>query len=439
MAKVTVIGAGLAGSEAAWQIAQSGIDVDLYEMRPLTSTPAHHSDLFAELVCSNSLRAANVENAVGLLKEEMRQLNSLILKAADLNKVPAGGALAVDRQGFSQYITDVLTSHPRVTVHHTEVSNIPDCYPVVIASGPLTSPALSAAIAQLAGHDYLYFYDAAAPIVVGESLDMDKIYRASRYGKGDEDYLNCPMTKTEYEHFWHELVNAERTEIKNFEKAVFFEGCMPVEEMASRGIDTLRFGPLKPVGLKHPVTGETPHAVIQLRQDNFAATLYNMVGFQTHLKWPEQKRVFQLIPGLERAEFVRYGVMHRNTYINSPRVLQATLEVSNHPGLFFAGQITGVEGYVESAASGLVAGINAARKVRQQLPVEFPLDTAHGALCRYITHASPDGFQPMNINFGLLPPLEYRVKDKKQKNSLIAERALSSLKKLIEKLDNGIA
>lgn len=439
MAKVTVIGAGLAGSEAAWQIAERGIEVDLYEMRPVHSTPAHHSDLFAELVCSNSLRAANVENAVGLLKEEMRQLNSLILKAADLNRVPAGGALAVDREGFSRYITQMLTAHPRVTVHHTEVAAIPEEVPAVIASGPLTSPVLSEAIAELAGHDYLYFYDAAAPIVVGESLNMDKIYRASRYGKGDEDYLNCPMTKEEYELFWQELVNAERTAVKNFEKAIFFEGCMPVEEMASRGIDTLRFGPLKPVGLKHPVTGETPHAVIQLRQDNFAATLYNIVGFQTHLKWPEQKRVFQLIPGLEKAEFARYGVMHRNTYINSPRILQSTLETKARPGLFFAGQITGVEGYVESAASGLVAGINAARLAMQQHPVEFPADTAHGALCRYITQASPDGFQPMNVNFGLLPPLEYRVKDKKQKNGLIAERALSSLKKLIEKLDNGIA
>lgn len=439
MAKVTVIGAGLAGSEAAWQIAQRGIEVDLYEMRPKMSTPAHHSDLFAELVCSNSLRAANIENAVGLLKEEMRQLNSLVMKAADLNRVPAGGALAVDRQGFSQYITDVLSSHPLVTVHHEEVASIPDSVPAVIASGPLTSPVLSEAIAELAGHDYLYFYDAAAPIVVGDSLDMDKIYRASRYGKGDEDYLNCPMTQAEYEHFWHELIHAERTAVKNFEKAIFFEGCMPVEEMASRGIDTLRFGPLKPVGLKHPVTGETPHAVIQLRQDNFAATLYNLVGFQTHLKWPEQKRVFQLIPGLEKAEFVRYGVMHRNTYINSPRILQPTLETNTRAGLFFAGQITGVEGYVESAASGLVAGINAARLAVQQALVEFPADTAHGALCRYITQASPDGFQPMNINFGLLPPLEYRVKDKKQKNSIIAERALSSLKKLIEKLDNGIA
>lgn len=439
MAKVTVIGAGLAGSEAAWQIAERGIEVDLYEMRPVHSTPAHQSDLFAELVCSNSLRAANVENAVGLLKEEMRQLNSLILQAADLNRVPAGGALAVDREGFSRYITQMLTAHPCVTVHHAEVAAIPEEIPAVIASGPLTSPVLSEAIAELAGHDYLYFYDAAAPIVVGESLNMDKIYRASRYGKGDEDYLNCPMTKEEYELFWNELVNAERTAVKNFEKAIFFEGCMPVEEMASRGIDTLRFGPLKPVGLKHPVTGETPHAVIQLRQDNFAATLYNIVGFQTHLKWPEQKRVFQLIPGLEKAEFARYGVMHRNTYINSPRILQPTLETKARSGLFFAGQITGVEGYVESAASGLVAGINAARFAMQQNPVEFPADTAHGALCRYITQASPDGFQPMNINFGLLPPLEYRVKDKKQKNGLIAERALSSLKKLIEKLDNGIA
>ena len=439
MSKVTIIGAGLAGSEAAWQAASAGIDVELYEMRPHTMTPAHHSGLFAELVCSNSLRAANVENAAGLLKEEMRQLNSLIMKAADQNRVPAGGALAVDRHGFSQMITEMLTNHPRITIQHTELTTVPEQYPVIVASGPLTSGKLSEAIAAIAGQEYLYFYDAAAPIVVGESLNLDKVYRASRYGKGDEDYLNCPMTKEEYEFFWRELTTAETTPVKEFEKAIFFEGCMPVEEMASRGIDTLCFGPLKPVGLAHPVSGEIPHAVVQLRQDNFAATLYNLVGFQTHLKWPEQKRVFSLIPGLENAEFVRYGVMHRNTYINSPHILEATLQVKDRPGLFFAGQITGVEGYIESAASGLVAGRNATRLLSGKAAIEFPPDTAHGALCHYITKGDCKNFQPMNINFGLLPPLGYRIKDKKQKNSLIAERALASLRKLIEKLDNAIA
>lgn len=434
MSKVIIIGAGLAGAEAAWQVASAGIAVELYEMRPKTMTPAHHSGLFAELVCSNSLRAANIENAVGLLKEEMRNLKSLIMTAADANKVPAGGALAVDRQGFSQMITDVLTSHSNITVHYEEVTKIPEETPVIIASGPLTSGPLSQAIANLAGQEYLYFYDAAAPIVVGESLDFSKVYRASRYGKGDDDYLNCPMTKEEYERFWQELITAETTSVKEFEKAVFFEGCMPVEEMASRGIDTLRFGPLKPVGLVDPKTGNQPYAVVQLRQDNFAATLYNIVGFQTHLKWPEQKRVFSLIPGLEKAEFARLGVMHRNTYINSPRILDTNLQMKNRPGLFFAGQITGVEGYVESAASGLVAGINAARLISGKELITFSPDTAHGALCHYITNADPANFQPMNINFGLLPPLGYKVKDKKQKNRFIAERALESLQKINRKI-----
>lgn len=427
MAKVIVIGAGLAGSEAAWQIAEAGIQVELFEMRPKVMTPAHHTGNFGELVCSNSLRAAAVENAVGLLKEEMRQLNSLVMKAADATRVPAGGALAVDRSAFSQLITTSLQQHPNVNIINEELTVIPEDDIVVIASGPLTSPALTRAIAALTGQDYLYFYDAAAPIVAGESLNMEKIYRASRYGKGDDDYLNCPMNKEEYELFWQELTAAEKTGIKQFEKAIFFEGCMPVEEMAARGIDTLRFGPLKPVGLKHPVTGELPHAVVQLRQDNFAATLYNIVGFQTHLKWPEQKRVFQLIPGLEKAEFVRYGVMHRNTFIHSPKILQPTLQMANRPQVFFAGQITGVEGYVESAASGLVAGINAGLLLSKSVPACFPEDTAHGALCRYIATADSENFQPMNINFGLLPALGQKIRDKKLKNKMIAERALESL------------
>lgn len=439
MSKVIIIGAGLAGSEAAWQAANAGVDVELYEMRPHTMTPAHHSGLFAELVCSNSLRAANIENAAGLLKEEMRRLNSLIMQAADHNRVPAGGALAVDREGFSEMITNMLTAHPGITVRHEELTAIPDHELVIIATGPLTSEGFSQAIAGLTGQNYLYFYDAAAPIVVGDSLDFNKIYRASRYGKGDDDYLNCPMSKAEYEHFWHELVAAEKTALKDFEKEIFFEGCMPVEVMAARGIDTLRFGPLKPVGLNHPDTGELPYAVVQLRQDNFAATLFNLVGFQTHLKWPEQTRVFGLIPGLENAEFARYGVMHRNTYINSPELLDSSLQLKNRAGVFFAGQITGVEGYIESAASGLVAGKNAARLAQAKSLIEFPPETAHGALCHYITNTNSRHFQPMNINFGLLPPLGYRVKDKKQKNSTISERALGALEKLIEKLDNGIA
>ncbi|HEY3426152.1 MAG TPA: methylenetetrahydrofolate--tRNA-(uracil(54)-C(5))-methyltransferase (FADH(2)-oxidizing) TrmFO [Negativicutes bacterium] len=440
MSKITVIGAGLAGSEAAWQIAEAGLDVELYEMRPQVMPPAHHTAQFAELVCSNSLRAAAVENAVGLLKEEMRQLSSLIIKAADASKVPAGGALAVDRLTFSQYVTDTLVNHPRVQVIQQEVTAIPDISAgkiVIIASGPLTSPALSVAISQFTGNEYLYFYDAAAPIVTCESLDMTKIYRASRYGKGDEDYLNCPLNKVEYEAFWNELTHAETAPIKDFEKAIFFEGCMPVEEMAKRGIDTLRFGPLKPVGLIHPVTGEIPHAVIQLRQDNFAATLYNIVGFQTHLTWPEQERVFRLIPGLEKVEFVRHGVMHRNTFINSPKMLQPTLQVTAQPNVLFAGQITGVEGYVESAASGLVAGRNAVRLATGVQPLVFPAQTAHGALCRYITQAEASRFQPMNINFGLLPLLDRKIKDKKMKNTLLAERSLASLREFKENFDNN--
>ena len=436
MAKVIIIGAGLAGSEAAWQIAQRGIDVDLYEMRPKVSTPAHHTENFAELVCSNSLRGAGLENAVGLLKEEMRQMDSLIMEAADANRVPAGGALAVDREGFSKYITEKIINHPRINIINEEVKQIIETdSPMIIASGPLTSDLLSKEIAKLTGQEYLYFYDAAAPIVVYESLNMDRAYKASRYGKGDADYINCPMNNEEYELFWNELVNAERTATKDFEKAIFFEGCMPVEEMASRGIDTLRYGPLKPVGLEHPVTGEKPYAVVQLRQDNYAASLYNIVGFQTHLKWPEQKRVFGLIPGLDTAEFVRYGVMHRNTFINSPMVLSPTLQLKSNAKIFFAGQMTGVEGYIESASGGLIAGINAARLVEEKDPVVFPEDTAHGALCHYITQAESKKFQPMNVNFGLLPPLGERIRDKKEKNRTIAMRALASLQKFKDSLE----
>lgn len=431
MKKVIIVGAGMAGSEAAWQVAQRGIKVDLYEMRPEKSTPAHKTEKFAELVCSNSLRGAGLENAVGLLKEEMRQLNSIIMESADINRVPAGGALAVDREGFSQYITDKVKNHPNVTVINKEVETIPqeDDAITIIASGPLTSEVLAKSIGELTGQDYFYFYDAAAPLISKESIDMSKAYRASRYGKGTADYINCPMDKEEYEKFWQELTTAELAPIKEFEKAKFFEGCMPVEEMARRGIDTLLYGPLKPVGLEDPKTGKRPYAVVQLRQDNAADSLYNIVGFQTHLKWPEQKRVFGLIPGLENAEFVRYGVMHRNTFINSPELLRPTLQYKDRDDLLFAGQMTGVEGYIESAASGLVAGVNAAYLAKGENPVIFPEQTAHGSMCKYITSAVAKHFQPMNANFGLMPPLEERIRDKKLKKQKIAERALEFLAK----------
>ena len=420
--KVIIIGAGMAGSEAAWQVANRGIKVDLYEMRPVKNTPAHKTDLFAELVCSNSLRGAGMENAVGVLKEEMRRLGSVIMEAADATKVPAGGALAVDRKGFSQYITDKVTNHPNINVIHEELEEIPyeENALTIVASGPLTAGKLAENIGELMGQKYFYFYDAAAPIVTLESVDMTKAWKASRYNKGEAAYINCPMNKEEYLHFWNELVNSEKAETHNFEKEVFFEGCMPVEEMASRGEDTLLFGPLKPVGLENPADGKLPYAVVQLRQDNADGTLYNIVGFQTHLKWGEQKRVFGLIPGLENAEFVRYGVMHRNTFINSPEKMRPTLQFKDNDKLFFAGQMTGVEGYVESASSGLVAGINAARICQGLEPVVFPAETAHGSLCHYITTAPAKHFQPMNVNFGIMSPIKERIRDKKQKKMMIA-------------------
>ncbi len=427
--KVIVVGAGMAGSEAAWQVAQRGIPVELYEMRPVKSTPAHKTDLFAELVCSNSLRGAGLENAVGVLKEEMRRLGSIIMEAADATKVPAGGALAVDRLGFSRYITDRVKNHPLIKVIHEEVEKVPrepDAV-TIVASGPLTGGKLAEDIGELMGQQYLYFYDAAAPIVTLESVDMTKAWKASRYNKGEAAYINCPMDREQYRHFWQELVNAEKAETHSFEKEIFFEGCMPVEEMASRGEDTLLFGPLKPVGLENHHTGRLAHAVVQLRQDNAEGTLYNIVGFQTHLKWPEQRRVFGLIPGLENAEFVRYGVMHRNTFINSPETMKPTLEFRHGENLFFAGQMTGVEGYVESAASGLVAGINAARSVKGKKPVVFPQETAHGSLCHYITTAPAKHFQPMNVNFGIMSPIKEKIRDKKLKKQRIAERALAML------------
>ncbi|MDA8227218.1 MAG: methylenetetrahydrofolate--tRNA-(uracil(54)-C(5))-methyltransferase (FADH(2)-oxidizing) TrmFO [Desulfitobacterium hafniense] len=427
MDKVTVVGAGLAGSEAAWQLAQRGVMVDLYEMRPNKTTPAHHTDDFAELVCSNSLRAAGLENAVGLLKEEMRRLGSIIISAADKHRVPAGGALAVDRVLFSKEITDILISHPKINIYRKELTMIPEQSVTIIASGPLTSDALAGEILGLTGEAALSFYDAAAPIVTLDSIDMNKAFWASRYDKGDPDYLNCSMNKEEYEHFYEELINAELAEAKEFEKGRVFEGCMPIEVMAKRGIQTVLFGPLKPVGLVDPRTDRKPYAVVQLRKENREGTLFNLVGFQTNLKWGEQKRVFSLIPGLEKAEFVRYGVMHRNTFLNSPKVLKADFSLKDKPDLFFAGQITGVEGYVESAASGLIAGINAFRKIKGLSALVFPEETALGGLARHLEGSPSVDFQPMNINFGLLPSLSERIKNKREKNLRISERALSSL------------
>jgi len=429
---VIIVGAGLAGAEAAWQVVQKGVKVKLYEMRPDKQTPAHQGSLFAELVCSNSLRAANLENAVGLLKEEMRRLGSLIMRCADEFRVPAGGALAVDRNLFSRCITETLCQHPLVEICRTEVTSIPEDETVILATGPLTSEDMAESIRQFSGEEYLYFYDAVAPIVSGESINMDKVYRSSRYGKGEAAYLNCPMDAEQYQIFWDALVKAEKAPRKEFDKAMHFEGCLPVEVLAGRGKDTLLYGPLKPVGLDDPKTGKRPFAVIQLRQENADATMYNLVGFQTGLKWSEQLRVFRLIPGLEKAEFVRLGVMHRNTYINSPTLLKPSYQSKKRPGLFFAGQLTGVEGYVESAAAGLVAGINAARLVRGEEPLIFPRETGHGSLAHYITSADPAHFQPMNISFGLLPALDIKIRDKKERYRLITQRALDSLAAFIK-------
>lgn len=427
MVTIRIIGAGLAGSEAAWQAAEAGIEVELCEMRPVKMTPAHHTGLFAELVCSNSLGSEAMENVGGLLKEELRRLKSLIIEAADETRIPAGGALAVDREKFSGYITERITNHPRIRRINIEITDLEYAGITIIATGPLTSPLMAEALREITGEQYLYFYDAAAPVVTADSIDMTKIFSASRYGKGSEDYLNCPMNQAEYELFWQELVNSETASLKEFEKAIFFTGCMPVEVMAARGIDTLRFGPLKPVGLIDPKNGKQPYAVVQLRQENTEASLYNIVGFQTHLKWPEQKRVFKLIAGLENAEFVRLGVMHRNTFINSPKLLCPTLQLRSKEDLFAAGQITGVEGYVESTASGLAAGINAARLANKQQLLFFPQETALGALFRYITDIDNKIFQPMNMNFGIMPPLTQKVKQKKERNGLIVKRALEAL------------
>ncbi len=430
---VNVIGAGLAGSEAAWQIAKRGIKVHLYEMRPVKQTPAHHTDKFAELVCSNSLRANALTNAVGVLKEEMRHLDSAIIAAADESSVPAGGALAVDRHEFAANVTDRVKNHPNVTVFQEEVQSIPEG-PTIIATGPLTSEALSKELKSLTGEEYLYFYDAAAPILEKDSIDMDKVYLKSRYDKGEAAYLNCPMTEEEFDRFYEALISAETVPLKEFEKEIFFEGCMPKEDMAKRGKKTILYGPMKPDVLEDQKTGKRPYAVVQLRQDDAAGTLYNIVGFQTHLKWGDQKEVFRLIPGLEEAEIVRYGVMHRNTFINSPSLLKPTYQFKNRDDLFFAGQMTGVEGYVESAASGLVAGINAARFVKGEELVTLPEETAIGSMAYYITSTNKKSFQPMNANFGLLKDLGVRIKNKQERYAEYAKRAIETIQTISKSL-----
>ena len=420
---VTVIGAGLAGCEAAWQLAQRDIDVTLIEMKPTKRSPAHLRDDFAELVCSNSLRSDQLSNAVGLLKAEMRLLDSVILQGADATRVEAGGALAVDRAGFSELVTQQISDHPRITVEHREVTEIPEGH-VIIATGPLTSDAFAETVGKTVSGDFLHFYDAAAPIVSLESIDMGRAFYASRYGKGTPDYINCGMNEAEYRAFYEALISAEEAKIHGFEQGKVFEGCMPVEVMARRGVDTLRYGPLKPVGLDHPETGERYYAVVQLRRDNASGTMYNLVGFQTHLTFGEQKRVFSMIPALQNAEFLRFGVMHRNTYLDSPRLLDRYYRLKGQERIRFAGQITGVEGYVESAASGLLAGMELAQEIQGKPPLDFPRTTAMGALALYVSDMSVSVFQPMNVNFGIIEPLGERIRGKAEKNAAISARAL---------------
>ena len=433
MNQVKVIGAGLAGAEAAWQLAQRGITVILYEMKPNKKSPAHHTDTFAELVCSNSLRGDRLENAVGLLKEELRRLGSLILTCAEATRVEAGGCLAVDRQGFSDLVTEKIKNHPNITVCSEEITEVPEG-PVIVATGPLTSDALSDAIGEYFGSEHLHFFDAAAPLVTAESIDMTRAWWQSRYDRGTPDYINCAMNKEEYLAFLQELISAEEAEVHGFEDKRVFEGCMPVEVMARRGQDTLRFGPLKPVGLVDPNTGKEPYAVVQLRQDNAAKSVFNLVGFQTHLKFPEQKRVFSMIPALKNAEFVRYGVMHRNTFLQSPKLLDRYYADRRNPLVAFAGQMTGVEGYVESAASGYLAAVAMAAKVQGKPLPEFPQETAIGALGLYISDERLEHFQPMNINFSIVAPLEQRIRKKAEKNLAIANRSLEIIGKLAEQM-----
>ena len=430
MTKVTVVGAGLAGSEAAWQLAERGISVELIEMKPHKMTPAHHSQDFAELVCSNSLRGDRLENAVGLLKEELRRCGSLILSCAEQTRVEAGGCLAVDREGFAGLVTEKLRNHPNITIVSREITEVPEG-PVIIATGPLTSDALSKAIGQYFGAEYLHFFDAAAPLVTAESIDMDKAWWQSRYDRGTPDYINCAMNKEQYEAFITELIAAEEAPVHGFEDRNVFEGCMPVEVMARRGVDTLRYGPLKPVGLTDPNTGKEPYAVVQLRQDNAAKSIFNLVGFQTHLKFGEQKRVFSMIPALANAEFVRYGVMHQNTFLQSPKLLDRYYADRRNPLVAFAGQMTGVEGYVESAASGFLAAVAMAAKVTGREVPDFPKTTAIGALGLYISDASIENFQPMNINFSIISPLEQRIRKKAEKNLAIANRSLAIIDEMI--------
>ena len=425
--RVTIVGGGLAGSEAAWQLAQRGVGVDLYEMRPVKQTPVHQTGDFAELVCSNSLRGNALDQAAGLLKEEMRRMGSLIIQVADAVRVPAGSALAVDRGLFAERITQAVGALPSLHIHRAEVPRIPDDPLTIVATGPLTSESLAADVARFVGREHLYFYDAVSPVVDAETIDFDKVWKASRYGKGGDDYVNCPLDEEQYRAFLEALTTAESATLHAFEHEFFFEGCLPVEVIASRGPETLLFGPMKPVGLTDPKTGRRPFAVVQLRQDNLAASHYSMVGFQTQLKWGEQKRVFQMIPGLENAEFVRFGMIHRNTFVNSPAALEPTFEARTRPGLFFAGQMSGVEGYVESAASGLLAGLGAAARAEGREPLPFPEDTALGALGRYIARSDPNHYQPTNIAFGLLPDLGIRIRDKSKRRLAIAERALQSL------------
>ncbi len=437
---ITIVGAGLAGAEAAWQAARRGVPVLLYEMRPKKMTPAHTTDRFAELVCSNSLGSRLLDRAMGLLKEEMRRLGSLIIAVADETALPAGGALAVGRDAFSQKVTEALESHPLIEIRREEVVRVPEEEPTIIATGPLTSDALARDIARLTGQDYLYFYDAMAPIVTAESIDMTVAFRQSRYGRdsGKGDYVNCPMNREEYYRFVDALLEAETIPLRQFEQEDerFFESCLPVEVIARRGRDALAFGPLRPVGLRDPRTGKRPYAVVQLRQDDLAGSLYNMVGFQTNLKWGEQARVFRMIPGLEHAEFVRYGQMHRNTFINSPVLLRPTLQFRGRDGLFLAGQITGTEGYVGSAMGGLVAGTNAARLIQGKEPLVFPRETMIGALLHYITHAAPKEFQPMKANFGILPPLSPPVRNKRERYRAYAERALAVLEDFLKRVQD---
>jgi methylenetetrahydrofolate--tRNA-(uracil-5-)-methyltransferase len=426
-ARVTIVGGGLAGSEAAWQLARRGVGVDLYEMRPVRQTPVPQTGDLAELVCSNSLRGNALDQAAGLLKEEMRRMGSLVIRVADAVRVPAGSALAVDRGLFARRITEDVGALAEVTIHREEVTRIPGDPVTIVATGPLTSEALAGEVAAFVGREHLYFYDAVSPVIDAESIDKGRVFRASRYDKGGDDYLNCPLDEEQYRAFYQALTTAESATLHAFEHEFFFEGCLPVEVIASRGFDTLLFGPMKPVGLRDPRTGRRPFGVVQLRQDNLAASHFSMVGFQTQLKWGEQTRVFRMIPGLERAEFVRHGMIHRNTFINSPLTLDPTFEARRRPGLFFAGQMSGVEGYVESAASGLLAGIGAAARARGAEPLPFPDDTALGALGRYIARSNPDNYQPTNIAFGLLPELDTRIRDKSKRRLAVSARALSSL------------